>query len=179
MLSLNLSPVISGCSCHPSGVNTSECPPNQGACICDPDSGTCPCLPNVTGRTCDHCADGYWNLIPGRGCQPCDCDPRTSHGSHCDQARYFRVTKLILSISCPFSRISHFFKRRCFLSLGNGTRNQDLGTRWPCLFYRLPSTPHTRNCQMWNKLEDLHMTGWLPNSGGTPNAHGITLWHAS
>ncbi|XP_070280772.1 laminin subunit beta-4 [Myotis yumanensis] len=73
------------CSCHPSGVNTSECPPSRGACICDPDSGACPCLPHVTGRTCDHCADGYWNLIPGRGCQPCDCDPRTSHGSHCDQ----------------------------------------------------------------------------------------------
>ncbi|XP_039705052.1 laminin subunit beta-4 isoform X1 [Pteropus medius] len=73
------------CSCHPSGVNTTECPSGQGACLCDPDTGACPCLPNVTGQTCDHCADGYWNLVPGRGCQPCNCDPRTSHSSHCDQ----------------------------------------------------------------------------------------------
>ncbi|XP_041578157.1 laminin subunit beta-4 [Vulpes lagopus] len=73
------------CSCHPPGVNPAECPPGLGACLCDPDTGMCPCLPNVTGRTCDRCADGYWNLVPGRGCQPCDCDPRTSHGGHCDQ----------------------------------------------------------------------------------------------
>ncbi|XP_035866682.1 laminin subunit beta-4 isoform X1 [Phyllostomus discolor] len=73
------------CSCYPSGVNTTECPLGRGPCICDPNTGTCPCLPNVTGRTCDHCTDGHWNLVPGRGCQPCDCDPRTSHGSHCDQ----------------------------------------------------------------------------------------------
>uniref|UniRef100_M3Z3G3 Laminin subunit beta 4 n=1 Tax=Mustela putorius furo TaxID=9669 RepID=M3Z3G3_MUSPF len=73
------------CSCHPSGVNPAKCPPGRGACLCDPDTGTCPCLPNVMGRACDRCADGHWNLIPGRGCQPCDCDPRTSHGGHCDQ----------------------------------------------------------------------------------------------
>nr|XP_025728478.1 laminin subunit beta-4-like [Callorhinus ursinus] len=73
------------CSCHPSGVNPAECPPGWGACLCDPDTGTCPCLPNVTGRACDRCADGYWNLVPSRGCQPCDCDPQTSHGGHCDQ----------------------------------------------------------------------------------------------
>ncbi|KAK2499442.1 hypothetical protein MC885_018429, partial [Smutsia gigantea] len=66
------------CSCHPSGVNPAECPPGRGACLCDPDTGTCPCLPNVTGQACDHCAGGYWNLVPGRGCQPCDCDPGTS-----------------------------------------------------------------------------------------------------
>ncbi|KAM9699005.1 LOW QUALITY PROTEIN: laminin subunit beta-4 [Dama dama] len=73
------------CSCHPSGVSPTECPPSGEACLCDPDTGTCPCLPSITGRTCDHCADGYWNLVPGRGCQPCDCDPRTSLSSRCDQ----------------------------------------------------------------------------------------------
>uniref|UniRef100_A0A452UH64 Laminin subunit beta 4 n=1 Tax=Ursus maritimus TaxID=29073 RepID=A0A452UH64_URSMA len=73
------------CSCHPSGVNPAECPPGQEACLCDPDNGTCPCLPNVTGQACDRCADGYWNLVPSKGCQPCDCDPRTSHSGHCDQ----------------------------------------------------------------------------------------------
>uniref|UniRef100_A0A8C3WP70 Laminin subunit beta 4 n=1 Tax=Catagonus wagneri TaxID=51154 RepID=A0A8C3WP70_9CETA len=73
------------CSCHPSGVSPTRCPPDRGACLCDPDTGTCPCLPNVTGQVCDRCADGYWNLVPSKGCQPCDCDPQTSHSSHCDQ----------------------------------------------------------------------------------------------
>ncbi|XP_037374552.1 laminin subunit beta-4 [Talpa occidentalis] len=73
------------CSCHPSGVSPAECPPDEGACSCDPVTGTCPCLPNVTGQTCDRCAEGSWNLVPGRGCEPCDCNPRTSHSSHCDQ----------------------------------------------------------------------------------------------
>ncbi|KAM8764549.1 LOW QUALITY PROTEIN: laminin subunit beta-4 [Rhynchonycteris naso] len=72
------------CSCHPSGVNTTDCPPGQGACLCDPDTGTCACLPSVTGRICDRCADGSWNLVPGRGCQPCDCAPQT-HGTHYDK----------------------------------------------------------------------------------------------
>ncbi|XP_035110000.1 laminin subunit beta-4 [Callithrix jacchus] len=73
------------CSCHASGVSPAECPPGGGACLCDPATGACPCLPNVTGLACDRCADGYWNLVPGRGCQSCDCDPRTSQSSQCDQ----------------------------------------------------------------------------------------------
>ncbi|XP_021791861.2 laminin subunit beta-4 [Papio anubis] len=73
------------CSCHASGVSPVECPPGGGACLCDPVTGACPCLPSVTGLACDRCADGYWNLVPGRGCQSCDCDPRTSQSSHCDQ----------------------------------------------------------------------------------------------
>ncbi|TEA39878.1 hypothetical protein DBR06_SOUSAS32610004, partial [Sousa chinensis] len=71
-------------------VSPSECPPGGGACLCDPDTGTCPCVPNVTGRACDHRADGCWNVIPGRGCQPWDCEPWTSLSRHCDQARDFQ-----------------------------------------------------------------------------------------
>ncbi|KAF4020071.1 hypothetical protein G4228_011820 [Cervus hanglu yarkandensis] len=88
-----------GCSCHPSGVSPTECPPSGEACLCDPDTGTCPCLPSVTGQTCDHCADGYWNLVPGRGCQPCDCDPQTLLSSRCDQARNFQLP--MLTGQCP------------------------------------------------------------------------------
>ncbi|KAB0376143.1 hypothetical protein FD755_012786 [Muntiacus reevesi] len=91
--------VLLGCSCHPSGVSPTECPRSGEACLCDPDTGTCPCLPSVTGRTCDHCADGYWNLVPGRGCQPCSCDPRTSLSSRCDQTRNFPLP--LLTGQCP------------------------------------------------------------------------------
>ncbi|XP_042540732.1 laminin subunit beta-4 [Dipodomys spectabilis] len=73
------------CSCHPSGVNPPACPPDAGVCLCDPVTGVCPCLPHVTGLACDSCADGYWNLVPGRGCQPCNCDPQGSQSSRCDQ----------------------------------------------------------------------------------------------
>ncbi|XP_008050704.1 laminin subunit beta-4 [Carlito syrichta] len=73
------------CSCHPSGVRPAKCPSGGGACLCDPVTGACPCLPNVAGQNCDRCADGYWNLVPGRGCQSCNCDLRTSESSHCDQ----------------------------------------------------------------------------------------------
>nr|XP_004652732.2 laminin subunit beta-4 [Jaculus jaculus] len=73
------------CSCHPSGVTPTTCPPGGEACLCDPITGACPCLPHVTGLACDHCVDGHWNLVPGRGCEPCNCDPHTSRSSHCDQ----------------------------------------------------------------------------------------------
>ncbi|KAM5187288.1 laminin subunit beta-4 [Callospermophilus lateralis] len=73
------------CFCHPSGVSPTVCPPGEEVCLCDPITGACPCLPNVTGLACDHCADGHWNLVPGRGCQSCDCDHQTSQSSHCDQ----------------------------------------------------------------------------------------------
>jgi len=34
---------------------------------CDNVTGLCPCLPNVIGQHCDHCLDGYWNIISGSG----------------------------------------------------------------------------------------------------------------
>ncbi|XP_074050024.1 laminin subunit beta-4 isoform X2 [Macrotis lagotis] len=73
------------CTCNPSGVNHTTCPMGDGACLCDPTTGSCPCLPNVIGLACDQCAEGYWNLIPGRGCQFCECDPQHSHSAHCNQ----------------------------------------------------------------------------------------------
>ncbi|XP_027694668.1 laminin subunit beta-4 isoform X1 [Vombatus ursinus] len=73
------------CDCNPSGVNHTTCPMGDGACLCDPTTGSCPCLPNVIGLACDQCAKGYWNLVPGRGCQFCECDPQRSHNTHCNQ----------------------------------------------------------------------------------------------
>lgn len=178
MLSLDLPPVISGCSCYPSGVNTTECPPGQGPCICDPNTGTCPCLPNVTGRACDRCTDGHWNLVPGRGCEPCDCDHRTSHGSHCDQARHFKVSKLILSISCHFSRISHFFKDHWFLLV----LETKIWAQDDCACFICSPLPLHSSCLQPPTMEQ---TAALPHDClaswfmRTPNVHDITLWHAS
>ncbi|KAF5912271.1 hypothetical protein HPG69_013438, partial [Diceros bicornis minor] len=74
------------CSCHPSGVNPAECPPDQGACVCDPYTGTCPCLPNITGQACDRCADGYWNLVTGQ-C-PCKLGYDGKRCSECKENYY-------------------------------------------------------------------------------------------
>ncbi|KAM9077023.1 LOW QUALITY PROTEIN: laminin subunit beta-4 [Megaptera novaeangliae] len=121
-----------GCSCHPSGVSPSECPPGGGACLCDPDTGTCPCMPNVTGRACDHCADGCWNVIPGRGCQPCDCDPWTSLNRHCDQ----------LIGQCP-CRLGYDGKR--YSECEENYYGDPLGRRIPCDCNRKDSQKHICN----------------------------------
>lgn len=90
-------------------------------------------------------------------------------------------TLQLLSSSCIFFPClgSHFFQGMLVLLLENGIKNQDLGNRWPCLFYMLPSTPHPCNYQPWNKSVYLHITTRLPNSQGESNVHDSTLWHAS
>ncbi|KAM6151998.1 LOW QUALITY PROTEIN: laminin subunit beta-4 [Erethizon dorsatum] len=77
-----LNQTCQSCSCQPPGASPVDGPPAGGACLCDLVTVACPCLPNVTDLACDHRDDGYWNLVPGRGCQPCDCDPRTPQSSH-------------------------------------------------------------------------------------------------
>ncbi|XP_007481387.2 laminin subunit beta-3 [Monodelphis domestica] len=52
---------------------------------CDEETGRCLCLPNVVGPKCDQCAPHYWKVASGRGCEPCNCDPRNSYGPQCNQ----------------------------------------------------------------------------------------------
>ncbi|XP_046730465.1 laminin subunit beta-3 isoform X1 [Silurus meridionalis] len=51
--------------------------------VCDALSGQCVCKPNVVGRSCDRCAEGFWNL--SSGCLSCDCDLNNAIGNTCDQ----------------------------------------------------------------------------------------------
>ncbi|XP_072335979.1 laminin subunit beta-3-like [Scyliorhinus torazame] len=51
---------------------------------CNPITGQCNCLPNVIGSNCDRCAEGYWNLRRGIGCEPCSCDSKNSFSQRCD-----------------------------------------------------------------------------------------------
>lgn len=46
--------------------------------------GNCQCKPNVIGRNCNECKNGYWNIISGNGCENCNCDPTGSFNSSCD-----------------------------------------------------------------------------------------------
>ena len=59
------------CQCYRRG--TLQLP--SGTLQCDQVSGQCQCKPAVTGRNCDRCLDGYFDLDSDNGCQSCNCDP--------------------------------------------------------------------------------------------------------
>ncbi|KAK7487113.1 hypothetical protein BaRGS_00021608, partial [Batillaria attramentaria] len=66
--SLYDSDVCSLCNCNAAGtVNANR--------ICEKDGGQCECKTNATGRTCDRCVEGNYNLQASNpnGCTQCDC----------------------------------------------------------------------------------------------------------
>lgn len=68
------------CSCYPRGsIQTSD-----GISVCDQVSGDCKCKPNIIGRNCNECQNGYWNIASGEGCISCKCDPIGSYNSSCN-----------------------------------------------------------------------------------------------
>ena len=60
---------------------------------CNFETGQCKCLPNVIGIQCDKCADGFWNLGSGVGCEKCDCCGKGSTQATCSEVRIFRRPK--------------------------------------------------------------------------------------
>ncbi|GAB1608593.1 laminin subunit beta-1-like [Argonauta hians] len=76
------------CDCDPSGSEKGgEChgyTSNDGRY----ESGKCDCKRHVTGRRCDTCENGFWNLQKDNptGCEACVCnDVGTSPGNSCDK----------------------------------------------------------------------------------------------
>ncbi|XP_066148589.1 laminin subunit gamma-1-like [Euwallacea fornicatus] len=68
------------CECNPIGTISDS----NGEPICDSSTGACVCKPNVKGRNCDQCEEGYYNLQGGDGCQSCNCDTIGSFNHTCD-----------------------------------------------------------------------------------------------
>lgn len=68
------------CSCYPRGSLQTE----DGISICNQVSGDCACKPNVIGKNCNECQNGFWNIASGDGCQSCKCDPIGSYNSSCN-----------------------------------------------------------------------------------------------
>ncbi|EDW03702.1 laminin subunit beta-1 [Drosophila grimshawi] len=68
--------VCKACDCDPDGSL------DDGICdsVNDPENGAvagaCHCKPNVTGRRCDRCKEGYWQLNQANpdGCESCTCN---------------------------------------------------------------------------------------------------------
>lgn len=69
------------CQCYAPGTQELE---DGGIVPCEQLTGHCRCKPHVTGRNCDKCEDGYYNIISGEGCAPCNCDPEGSYNRTCD-----------------------------------------------------------------------------------------------
>ncbi|XP_013780127.1 laminin subunit gamma-1-like isoform X1 [Limulus polyphemus] len=70
------------CNCYPPGTLLEAV--DNGILTCDLGSGRCHCKPHVTGRQCDLCDDGYWNLDSGNGCELCNCDPIGAFNRTCN-----------------------------------------------------------------------------------------------
>lgn len=68
------------CQCYPVGTNLDD---QTYLPICNGFTGDCSCKPHVVGRDCDKCADGYFNLDSGDGCEPCNCDSIGSQNATC------------------------------------------------------------------------------------------------
>ena len=70
---------VSECVCNSNGTDPGFLD------TCNYKTGQCRCLPNVIGTQCDKCADGFWNLASGVGCQKCDCCGEGSTQATCNE----------------------------------------------------------------------------------------------
>lgn len=62
------------CSCSTAG---------SSAPLCHLLSGQCPCRDGFTGRSCDHCAPGYYGYP---ACSACDCDLAGTNETFCNKS---------------------------------------------------------------------------------------------
>ncbi|XP_069688400.1 laminin subunit gamma-1 [Periplaneta americana] len=68
------------CQCYHAGTQET----GFGPPVCDQLSGQCHCKAHVIGKNCDRCEDGFYNIVSGEGCQPCNCDLVGSVNHTCD-----------------------------------------------------------------------------------------------
>ena len=69
------------CQCYPPG--TVELDDGRVA-PCEQLTGHCTCKPHVIGRNCDKCEEGYYHILSGEGCAPCNCDSEGSYNRTCN-----------------------------------------------------------------------------------------------
>ncbi|KAH0534833.1 laminin subunit gamma-1 [Cotesia glomerata] len=69
------------CQCYPPGTLETDV---GGIEPCNQLTGYCSCKPHVTGKNCDKCEDGYYDILSGEGCTACNCDPEGSYNRTCD-----------------------------------------------------------------------------------------------
>lgn len=69
------------CQCYPPGTNELD---DGRVAPCDQLTGHCSCKLHVIGRNCDKCEEGYYHIMSGEGCTPCNCDFEGSYNRTCD-----------------------------------------------------------------------------------------------
>ncbi|XP_077990481.1 usherin-like [Glandiceps talaboti] len=89
--------VCSPCNCNLDGVVDGS--------DCEKVGGQCSCKQYVTGRQCDSCMPGFYNLLASNpnGCEACSCNPAgaITSGSSCDLSTGDCVCKQnVIGISC-------------------------------------------------------------------------------
>ena len=73
------------CECYnPGTVENENVNENLDDIHCDLNNGQCSCKPNVIGRQCNECKNGFWNITSGSGCIDCKCDILGAHSTLCD-----------------------------------------------------------------------------------------------
>ena len=94
-----------------------QCSRDGSNLLCDSLTGNCQCKAAATGRHCDSCRQGFFNISQynNDGCQPCLCRTGHSNTSSCDK----------ISGQCECR--SGFFGRDCRqLQLGFATRRPEI-----------------------------------------------------
>ncbi|XP_033329969.2 laminin subunit alpha [Megalopta genalis] len=79
---------------------------------CDTKNGQCTCKPGVTGRSCDQCTDGTYNLQESNffGCSDCACDIGGSVNPICDkQTGQCQCQPRVTGLSCNEPLKAHYF----------------------------------------------------------------------
>ena len=74
------------CSCSPDGSRPDQC--IDGVCGCDQENGKCNCLDTVSGQYCTECKAQFYGLIPGEGCNACNCHTSQSVLPECHQVSW-------------------------------------------------------------------------------------------
>ncbi|VDK44418.1 unnamed protein product [Anisakis simplex] len=79
---------------------------------CDPINGQCFCKRHVSGRRCERCGDGFYQLqsYDQLGCQPCECDIGGALGVGCDiNTGQCRCRPRITGRECNKPIVNHYF----------------------------------------------------------------------
>ncbi|PVD23436.1 hypothetical protein C0Q70_16705 [Pomacea canaliculata] len=93
------------CTCYKAGTLT-------GSTVCDTMTGQCTCKPDVGGRDCDQCRDGFYNLQENNpfGCSNCMCNMGGSQSPVCNKMTgQCRCRPRVTGQKCDQPIKSHFY----------------------------------------------------------------------
>ena len=79
---------------------------------CEQSTGQCDCKRYVSGKKCDQCADGFFNMEVNNhiGCEPCGCDIGGAVGNVCNMhTGQCRCRPRVEGLKCDEPIKDHYF----------------------------------------------------------------------